>query len=335
MGNLKVSIVIPAYNIEDYVERCIVSVTKQTHKNIEILVVDDGSTDHTGQIIDQLAKNDSRIKVFHKENGGVSSARNLGIQNATGDYIGFVDGDDCVEEDMYEHLLENAVAHNADIAHCGYRLVYPNGRIQCMYGSGKFVVQDNTQGLIDLIEGSFIEPGLCNKLFQRKLFTKQLEEIDGNIKINEDFLMNYYLFRESKKSVYEDFCPYHYMLRKGSASRGRINKNRLCDPIKVTHIIVDDTRERKKIHVAAKQRLFNQLVAASTLCTKEQSEDIKRYRKEYRQELRKNSSDILKGQYNKKLKLKVLWASIWPFSYMLVHMAYAKLTGIEKKNNVE
>ena len=94
MDEKLVSVIIPAYNIEDYIGRCLDSVLSQTYKNLEILVVDDGSSDCTGEILDDYEKKDQRIRVIHKENGGVSSARNIGIEAATGDYIGFVDGDD-------------------------------------------------------------------------------------------------------------------------------------------------------------------------------------------------------------------------------------------------
>ena len=101
MDEKLVSVIIPAYNIEDYIGRCLDSIISQTYKNLEIIVVDDGSRDRTGEILDNYAKKDRRIKVIHKENGGVSSARNKGIEVAEGDYIGFIDGDDLIEPEMY------------------------------------------------------------------------------------------------------------------------------------------------------------------------------------------------------------------------------------------
>ena len=115
----KISVVVPVFNIEKYVERCAYSILNQTYANLEIIMVD-GS----GKIIDQIAASDSRIKVIHKENGGVTSARMAGIKSATGEWIGFVDGDDEVEPDMFRHLLQNAIIYQADISHCGYQMPY-------------------------------------------------------------------------------------------------------------------------------------------------------------------------------------------------------------------
>ena len=128
--NHLISIIVPAYNIEKYIGRCLDSILNQTYKNIEVIVVNDGSSDSTGSIIDDYSRKDDRVKPFHKENGGVSSARILGVNHAIGDYIGFVDGDDYVEPEMFEHLLNNALKYNADISHCGYQMVFPNGRIE-------------------------------------------------------------------------------------------------------------------------------------------------------------------------------------------------------------
>ena len=104
--NELISVVVPVYNVENYLEKCVSSITNQTYKNLEIILVNDGSKDNSGAICDDLAKNDSRIKVIHKENGGLSDARNTGINVATGEYIGFVDSDDWIERDMYEQLYK-------------------------------------------------------------------------------------------------------------------------------------------------------------------------------------------------------------------------------------
>ena len=140
MDEKLVSVIIPAYNIEDYIGRCLDSIISQTYKNLEIIVVDDGSRDYTGEILDNYAKKDRRIKVIHKENGGVSSARNKGIEAAEGDYIGFIDGDDLIEPEMYKTLVDLLEEENADIAHCGYQMVFPD-RIDYYHNTGKKKIQ--------------------------------------------------------------------------------------------------------------------------------------------------------------------------------------------------
>ena len=185
MNENKISVIVPVYNIENYIEKTVESIRNQTYKNLEIILVDDGSSDNSGRILDEIAAKDSRIQVIHQENGGVTSARIAGIKIATGDWIGFVDGDDFIEPDMYQRLLENALKYSAQISHCGYQMVFPS-RVVYYYNTGRLVQQDKLTGLYDLLDGSFIEPGLCNKLFHKTLFHSLLHEglIDLSIKNN-------------------------------------------------------------------------------------------------------------------------------------------------------
>ena len=115
-----ISVIVPVYNVENYLPRCLDSIINQTYTNLEILLVDDGATDNSGKLCDEYAQKDNRIRVFHKENGGVSSARNMGLDNATGEYIAFVDSDDYIDKCMYEIMLNSSVQNNADIVVCGY-----------------------------------------------------------------------------------------------------------------------------------------------------------------------------------------------------------------------
>ena len=128
METATISIIVPVYNIIEYLPRCVESLRKQTYDKIEILLVDDGSTDGTAALCDALAAEDVRIRVFHKQNGGSSSARNLGIQEATGEYLGFVDSDDYVEPDMYERLLQAIETTHLPIAQTGRDEIDPEGK---------------------------------------------------------------------------------------------------------------------------------------------------------------------------------------------------------------
>lgn len=239
-----ISVVVPAYNIEEYLPRCLDSILMQTYDHIEIVLVDDGSKDQTGKIADEYqALHPGKLQCIHLENGGVTRARLIGIEAAAGEWIGFVDGDDVVEPDMYERLMDNAIKYQADISHCGYQTVVNDGeRIHYFYNTGRFLQQDRITGLKDLLSGTFVEPGLCNKLFHKTLFHSLLHAgtIDTSIKINEDLLMNYMLFKQAKSAVYEDFCPYHYMARSTSATRLQFNVHKVLDPVKVRKWILDD-----------------------------------------------------------------------------------------------
>lgn len=337
MDNILISIIVPAYNIEKYLGRCLDSILAQEHSNIEVIVVNDGSTDNTSKIIDQYAGKDSRIVPIHKKNGGVTSARLTGVQNAKGTYIGFVDGDDYIESDMYKRLLTNALKYDADISHCGYQMVFPS-RVDYYYNTGLVVEHDNITGLKDLLEGNFVEPGLWNKLYNKSLFHNMVtnELMPTHIRINEDILMNYWLFKEAKTSIYEDFCSYHYILRKGSAATSKLNEYKLKNPVQVTRIILDDLEKDSEVYHIAEARLIHQLINIAVLPATEQSELIKPYRKIIRDELKGKLNYIVENNhFSKMLKLKAIWVSVFPSSYRWIHDVYAKIKGNDKKYNVE
>ncbi|MCF2652703.1 glycosyltransferase family 2 protein [Anaeromassilibacillus senegalensis] len=233
-----ISVIVPVYRVAADLPRCLDSILAQTYPHIEIIAVDDGSPDESGAILDCYAANHPNIRAVHKENGGVTSARLRGLQEASGDWIGFVDGDDEIEPDMYARLLENAEKYSAAISHCGYQMVFADGRVNYFHNTGRIVVQDRGRGIRDLLDGTLVEPGLCNKLYRKKLFDGLEGRMDPSIRINEDLLMNYYLFSGAGWSVWEDFCPYHYIVRSTSASRSKLNEHRIYDPLRVKEQIL-------------------------------------------------------------------------------------------------
>lgn len=283
LNNIKISLIVPCYNIRKYLPRCIESILAQTYKNLEIILISDGSTDGTDEVIREYAKKDSRIIPIFKHNSGVSDTRNRGLDIATGDYIGFVDGDDYIEPEMYETLLKNAIENNADISHCGYQMVFPS-RVDYYYNTGKKVIQDNKKGIRDIIVGDYVEPSPCIKIYRKNIVNNLRMPI--NIKINEDVLFNFYAFVNSKKSVYEDLPFYHYILRKGSAATSKINQNKLFDPVRV----------RKEIFEYSLKNLDNEIqsVAYSSYL----NSIINLYRVVSNSKLKeyKEDSFILKGQ---------------------------------------
>ena len=332
----KISVIIPAYNIQNYLGNTLDSVLAQTYENLEIIVVDDGSTDNTGSILDGYAARDSRVTAVHKENGGVTSARLRGIEEASGDYIGFVDGDDFVEPRMYARLMENAKKFDADISHCGYQMVFPHGRIDYYYNTGKLVQQEGRQGCTDLLDGVFVEPGLVNKLYRRELFAGLDSWMDKDIRINEDLLMNFYLFRQAEKCVFEDICLYHYVLRQGSAATAHLNEHKLKDPLAVLHSLQKETANIPAWNRIVERRLIYQLINSATIQPGNQRELIVPFRREARRELRQRLMGALKNNAcTHKLKIMALWAAVWPASYSWVHRLYSKVTGVDKKFRVE
>ncbi len=132
-----ISIIVPVYNVERYMERCLDAVVKQTYKNLEVILVDDGSEDRSGSICDRYASEDARFKVVHHQNGGLSAARNTGIKKATGEYITFIDPDDSITEDYIEYLYNLINKHEADLAICAIEEITESGKTH-NYGEGYF-----------------------------------------------------------------------------------------------------------------------------------------------------------------------------------------------------
>ncbi len=211
------SIIVPVYNILEYLPRCVHSITAQTYTNLEILLVDDGSTDGTGQLCDELAGEDARIRVFHKENGGSSSARNLGIAHATGEYYGFVDSDDYIAPEMYEQLYCGIVEYNAQMAQIGRDEMDEQGnRLPniCEPPVEKTFIKSEEffkELLMHRGDCSF-----CTKLIHRDLFENQRFPLG---KLNEDFYLLIHMLTGIQGLVSLPTQAYHVFYRIGSNSR--------------------------------------------------------------------------------------------------------------------
>lgn len=335
MTNPKISIIIPAYNIEGYISACLDSVLSQTYSNLELIVVDDGSSDRTSIILDDYSNRDNRIRLIHQENQGVTAARLRGIIEATGEWVGFVDGDDFVEPRMFEHLLKNAVEYKADISHCGYQMVFPD-RVDYYNNTGELRVQETQTALVGLMNGS-IEPGLWNKLFIKRLFAPILSDnlIDTTIRINEDLLMNFFLFRGATVSVFEDICPYHYQIRRNSAATSKINSSKLRDPIKVRRILLAETEKDTILHPICMSQYVRALIRTATRAYHQKDDIINQCIQEARRELRVRQREIWTMQ-DVSLLLKMLagWASFSPNSYRAVHTFYGEITGSRHKYDI-
>ena len=326
MDEKLVSVIIPAYNIEDYIGRCLDSIISQTYKNLEIIVVDDGSRDYTGEILDNYAKKDRRIKVIHKENGGVSSARNKGIEAAEGGYIGFIDGDDLIEPEMYKTLVDLLEEENADIAHCGYQMVFPD-RIDYYHNTGKKKIQTTEEGLKDLLSGEMIEPGLVNKLYKKELIKNC--RLNETVKINEDLLMNYQLFKLSQKSVYYDITPYSYMIRSSSATGANSLITKREDSLRVLNQIKDDCINNNLLSIIYKRYIYL-LMAICRDGLKDKS--YMKYQKKQRKQLKKElKTDVFKSCIPKKLKYMSLFSCYFPHIMKIIYKMYDLKTGTSKK----
>ena len=214
--NEKISVVVPVYKVEDYLDRCVESLIGQTYKNLEIILVDDGSPDNCPAMCDEWAEKDSRIKVIHKENGGLCSARNAGMDIATGDFIGFVDSDDVVDCDMYQLLIENAVSSGADISRCGIFIDEKGLGIgtstECEY-TEKTVI-DRRAFIKSLVQGGHVRGVVWNKIYRAGAVTDV--RFDINDGISEDIMFNDRVSDHINICVCKDDPKYHYIRRFGA-----------------------------------------------------------------------------------------------------------------------
>lgn len=198
-----ISVIVPVYNVEKYVEECLASVINQTYENLEILVIDDGSTDKSYDVCLKIAKTDSRIKLFHVENNGVSSARNLGIKYASGKYLVFLDSDDYIEPECYENLYNNLIKFNAQCSSIGYIKLKENGTFTDHKGSGNNILcltnmetLDCAQDKNDLWVGY-----VWNKLFIREILLEKNITFDENLIFCEDSLFCYRYIEQCNRVV--------------------------------------------------------------------------------------------------------------------------------------
>ena len=208
--------------VEPYLRKCLDSLVGQSYRNLEIILVDDGSPDRCGEICGEYAGKDSRIQVIHKENGGVSSARNAGLRAASGDWIGWVDSDDWVERDMFEYLLGNAKQHQADIAVCSRVERYKEHHI--FRGWEKTLVLDREEAMRLLLENDQMQNYLCDKLWKRELF-RGIVFPEG--KTFEDIAVMHRLFERASRVVCLPEWKYNYYQRAGSIVDDSSLQNRI------------------------------------------------------------------------------------------------------------
>ena len=323
------SIIIPCYNSAQFIAATLDMLVEQGLQDCEIIVVNDGSIDSTAKLVKRYTHTYPNITLINKSNEGVSVARLTGMKKAKGEYVGFVDGDDIVEQDMFEFLMNNAKKYNADISHCGYVMDFPDGHSDYYYNTGKIIVQNNQRGLKDLLEGKYIEPGLWNKIYKKKLidsFITNQNIVDYTIKNLEDLLINYSLFKNSNIAVYEDVCMYHYTLRKSSAAT-TVRRNIFEDPLKVMKILMDVETDAELHNVIYKRYI-------SALITSFNQKIYKDIAKKSKKILKKQLKNYDKYHISNKYKLITIGICYLGLLYKLIRYIYEKITKIDKKYNV-
>ena len=207
----EISIIVPVYKVEKYLKKCVDSILAQTFSDFELILVDDGSPDNSGRICDDYAKKDARVRVVHKQNGGLSSARNAGIEVAKGKYLGFVDSDDYIAEDMYELLYKAIIKEEADLSICGIYDVY-EGKDPIIKPTIKKTVTAE-EALLLILQGNIISVHAVNKLYKRELFST-IRYPEG--KYHEDSFIIVDLLNQCHKVAIDSEQKYYYYHRLGS-----------------------------------------------------------------------------------------------------------------------
>lgn len=215
--NQKISVIVPVYNTEKYLEKCVQSILNQTYENLQIILINDGSTDRSPEICDKFAGSDSRVTVVHKENGGLSSARNAGIEAATGDYLGFIDSDDFISPDMYELLLKNAGSSDKEISNVMYVRSFDDGSERPSVVPHTNDEKISSEQFIRELMLHTGDVSVCTKLFPKSLF-KERRFQEG--KYNEDLLFIIDLLGEVENINFVGSVGYYYYTRSGSISSG-------------------------------------------------------------------------------------------------------------------
>ncbi len=210
------SVIVPVYNVEAYLSACIESILNQTYKNLELFLVDDGSTDRCGDICDDYAQKDPRIKVIHKENGGQGSARNRALDVAEGEYIAFVDSDDYIEPTMYEVMIEALERTDSDMSLCGF-ITHSGLRVaKSPVPKEEYILNSAEEILRDYFSSPFVDGSPCNKVLRRAVFDG-IRYPEGVAR--EDVYIMHRLFAQCARAVHGGHCFYNYNIREGSSEQ--------------------------------------------------------------------------------------------------------------------
>lgn len=320
-GNELISVIVPVYNVEQYLEKCVNSIINQTYKNLEIILVDDGATDSSGNMCDELAKSDNRIKVYHKENGGLSDARNYGVERATGEYIGFVDSDDYIDSEMYEKLYEAIKKENVDVAECSLKVIYP-GKIELFTDEKYYKVLGKTEYLEEYLTIKKIFGSVWTKLIKSDV-AKKLVFPKG--KLYEDTYYAYDLIEKVDRYVIMNNPYYNYLMRENSITNAKFNP-RIFDLIEIVEKFHKMTYENYPglKEAADCRKMYAYFSVLNSILLEENYRDNEYYSK-ILSYFKRNYISLLKNKYiNHNRKLSVILIKLNIDLYRKVLMKYKK-----------
>jgi glycosyltransferase involved in cell wall biosynthesis len=307
-NNPKISIIVSIYNTEKYLERCIKSLLSQTYKNIEIILIEDGSTDNSKKILEKYENNSKCIVCYNENNMGLAYSRNKGMEIASGEYLGFIDSDDYVDEDYYQKFIDTIIEENADVAICDMKLVYENEN------NRELVVNccKNEWNLINIVNNGLVASA-CNKLFKKNLINKYQFAVG---KINEDIAVVIPALVNAKKISYVNDCYYNYIQRNNSIQNSKISERRFD-----VFVAVDTTLERIKhsedFNELRDAIIYNQICVFIKTITKDKSffNRVKLFKRYYQlsKKYRINDNKYLIEYINNSGKKKIYFQLLYKF----------------------
>lgn len=268
-----ISVIVPVYEVEKYINKCLDSIVGQTYKNLEILLIDDGTQDRSGDICEEYAKSDLRIKVFHKENGGLSDARNYGLERASGEYLTFVDADDFLDSDYIEYLYSLIEESGCRLSLCSLHVLYTSSGRVWNKGNGKKVVINGETCIEMMCYHEEIDTAAYAKLCHRSLF-EEVRYPKG--KIFEDIGTSYLLFDQCEKIICSFIPKYYYVIRDNSIVTSSFNKKKL-DFLDMTDQMADyvDSKYPDLLEATLRRRGYARFSTLNQMIEENSAEHVK------------------------------------------------------------
>ena len=317
-----ISIIVPVYNVEKYLDKCVQSLLNQTYKNIEIILVDDGSPDNCGKMCDEYAEKNARVEVIHKKNGGLADARNVAIDVAIGEWIVFVDSDDFVEPDYVENLYKLTQKFDCKLACSRFRYVFEGQEVDAFMNVPQEI--ECCYDKMNALERLFLQEDIGNeawgKIYHKSLFESGIRYPYGLI--YEDLPTTYLFFLQCDKIGYSTKKTYNYLMRSTSIEGAKFNKRKSESAVKIIQSIQDHYNELMPILFAVKSRLFGFAMHVLLAMPKDYSGKDKDFLIDY---VKRNRVEMI---LKKKIPLRVRLAALLTFGGLpLCKTVFAKMKG--------